>query len=80
MLFYFCINLEVTALKFDEDGGFTIAVGSSGGKGIDGLGMVMNIEDMGQDLMYSMAEDEISGRAESRKCAQERSLNFSTKT
>ncbi|CAK7340222.1 unnamed protein product [Dovyalis caffra] len=26
------INEEVTALKFDEDGGFTMAVGSSGGK------------------------------------------------
>ncbi|KAJ6756474.1 hypothetical protein OIU79_028795 [Salix purpurea] len=26
------INEEVTALMFDEDGGFTMAVGSSGGK------------------------------------------------
>ncbi|KAJ6304241.1 hypothetical protein OIU77_018000 [Salix suchowensis] len=40
---------EVTALKFDEDGGFTMAVGSSGGKGIDGLGMVMNTKYVGQD-------------------------------
>lgn len=30
--------------------------------------------------MHSMAEDEISGRAKSRKSAQERSLNLSTKT
>uniref|UniRef100_A0A6N2LPV6 Uncharacterized protein n=1 Tax=Salix viminalis TaxID=40686 RepID=A0A6N2LPV6_SALVM len=32
------LQLEVTALKFDEDGGFTMAVGSSGGKNLTGGG------------------------------------------